>query len=138
MDANPGTRRRARTLRRQTTLPEGLLWRELKAWRADGLHFRRQHPAGRYVLDFYCFTYRLAVEVDGAFHHIEGRQARDAERDRWLEASGIRVLRLPASLVLKDMTTAADMILHAIEQQRTASELPGRSPPGELSARSDD
>jgi len=138
MDANPGTRKRARTLRRQTTLPEGLLWRELRSWKADGLHFRRQHPAGRYVLDFYCFTYRLAVEVDGAFHHVEGRQALDAARDRWLEAFGIRVLRLPASLVLKDMTTAVDMILHAVEQQREVVDTLSRSPPGELSAHSDD
>ena len=59
--------KRARTLRSEMTLPEGVLWRELRK-RPKGLKFRRQHPAGIYVLDFYCAAARLAVEVDGAVH----------------------------------------------------------------------
>ncbi|MDP1739294.1 MAG: DUF559 domain-containing protein [Caulobacter sp.] len=118
MDANPRTRSFAKTLRRETTLPEGLLWRVLKTWRADGLHFRRQHPAGRYVLDFYCDSVRLAVEVDGAMHHLGDRPTRDAERDQWLAMAGIRVLRLPASLVLRDMSATAATILATIDELR--------------------
>lgn len=61
------TQRRANTLRRAMTLPEVLLWRELKQ-RPAGLKFRRQHPAGRYVLDFYCAKLALAIEIDGSAH----------------------------------------------------------------------
>jgi very-short-patch-repair endonuclease len=82
----------AAKLRRALALPEGLLWRELRK-RPDGLKFRRQHPAGRYVLDFFCAGAKLAVEVDGEMHSRGDRPARDAERDAWLRTQGVRVLR---------------------------------------------
>ena len=53
------------------------------------------------MLDFYCDGARLAVEVDGAMHHLEGRPEKDAKRDADLALADIRTLRLPASLVLK-------------------------------------
>lgn len=58
------------------------------------LHFRRQHPIGPYILDFYCDAAKLAVEVDGGGH--VGRADYDARRDGWLQAHGIRTLRIPA------------------------------------------
>jgi len=54
VDASDVTRDFARFLRRRLTLPEGLLWRAIKGGKADGLKFRKQHPIGPYVLDFYC------------------------------------------------------------------------------------
>ncbi len=62
------TFRRARDLRRSLTRPEAMLWINLSRRRLDGLHFRRQHPLGPYILDFYCAEARLAVEVDGESH----------------------------------------------------------------------
>ena len=59
-----------------------------------GLHFRRQHPIGPYILDFYCDTAKLAVEVDGLGHL--GRVEQDERRDRWLLAEGVRTLRIRA------------------------------------------
>jgi very-short-patch-repair endonuclease len=59
----------ARELRRGMTAPELKLWRELRL-RPDGLKFRRQHPVGPYVLDFYCPAARVAIEVDGAVHSM--------------------------------------------------------------------
>ncbi|HEY0917781.1 endonuclease domain-containing protein [Devosia sp.] len=84
------TQKRARLLRRNLTLPERTLWALL---RRDGLglHFRRQHALGSYVLDFYCATARLCVEVDGPVH--AERAAPDARRDAWLGEQGIRTLR---------------------------------------------
>src|SRR3954469_10158826 len=64
------TFKRARALRRAMTLPEVLLWQALRGGQVGGLRFRRQHPIGHYVLDFYCPALRLAVEVDGAAHDI--------------------------------------------------------------------
>ena len=115
------------------SLPEVLLWRELRGGRLEGLRFRRQHPFGRYVLDFYCEPVRLAVEVDGAMHYVEDRPERDAVRDAFLAQAHIRTLRIPARTVLKDMTAALDTIL-AVARAGAA----GCSPLGELSTRSGD
>ncbi|WP_404333539.1 endonuclease domain-containing protein [Sphingomonas sp. MMS12-HWE2-04] len=95
----------ARTLRRRMTLPEVLLWQALRT-RPEGLRFRRQHPAGIYVLDFFCPASKLAVEVDGEAHARGDRAERDAIRDRWLCTQGVRVLRIPAPVILSDLEAA--------------------------------
>jgi very-short-patch-repair endonuclease len=96
------TQRRAARLRREMTLPEVMLWRELRQ-RPAGLKFRRQHPAGRYVLDFFCAPAALAVEIDGFVHGCGDRPERDEARDEWLGKQGVRVLRILATDVLKDV-----------------------------------
>ena len=98
------------------TLPEGLLWRALKARKLDGLHFRKQHPIGPYVLDFYCDSQKLAVEVDGQVHGFGDRPQRDERRDAWLAAKGIRTLRFSAELVLQDVDDATNTIRGFLEQ----------------------
>jgi very-short-patch-repair endonuclease len=110
MQAPDRTRNFARSLRREMSLPEVLLWNQLRRGGLKGAHFRRQHPFGPYVLDFYCATARLAVEVDGARHHDQGALTHDASRDAFLGRYGISTLRLPARVVLKDMTSALDTI----------------------------
>ncbi|MFT4053668.1 MAG: DUF559 domain-containing protein [Novosphingobium sp.] len=101
---------RARTSRRTLTLPEGLLWRELRR-RPGGLKFRRQHPSGAYVLDFYCCDARLAIEVDGAAHGFGDRPERDEVRDAWFARAEIATLRVPAKLVLTDLQRALDWVV---------------------------
>jgi len=73
------TLKRARALRQKMTLPEVVLWEELRRAKLKGLQFRRQHPIGPYILDFYCSNARLAIEIDGASHDHE-RQAEHDER----------------------------------------------------------
>jgi very-short-patch-repair endonuclease len=58
-----------------------------------GISFRRQHPLGKYFLDFYCAPLRLAVEIDGGQHNRDDLRARDEQRTRWLKAKGVTVLR---------------------------------------------
>ncbi len=84
------------------TLPEVLLWRYLRRRQLDGLLFRRQHPFGPYVLDFFCPEHALAVEVDGAVHDGAGQAAHDERRDVWLAQRGVRVLRFRAADLLSD------------------------------------
>ena len=96
------TIRRARRLRREMTLPEILLWQQLQL-RPGGFRFRKQHPAGPYIMDFYCAEARLCIEVDGAFHGIGDRSERDAKRDVLLTHHGVETLRIAASDVLRDM-----------------------------------
>ena len=109
MYAPKPTIRRARSLRRRMTPPEARLWVALRR-KTQGLRFRRQHPIGPCVLDFYCDAAKLCVEVDGQTHWIGDAQARDAERDAWLALRGIRTLRIAASLVFEDLDTALRMI----------------------------
>ena len=101
----------ARSLRRSLTLPEGLLWRALRG-RPNNLKFRRQHPCGPYVLDFYCESAKLGIEIDGMAHDMGDRPERDASRDSWLSDNGIRVLRIPARHVLKDLDAVIRQIVY--------------------------
>jgi very-short-patch-repair endonuclease len=83
----------ARRLRRDQTDEENELWRALKAGRFAGFKFRRQHPKGKYFLDFYCPTARLSVELDGFQHGLPEHLQRDEERAKFLSAEGIEELR---------------------------------------------
>ena len=96
------TFKRARALRRDMSLPEVVLWEELRDGRLNGLRFRRQHPIGPYILDFYCSPHRLAVEVDGVAHDFAERAQHDLRRERWLAERRIRILRFTAADVLDD------------------------------------
>ena len=100
--AKTGKVSRARQLRREMTLPEGLIWRELRK-RPAGLKFRRQHPSGAYVLDFYCSDARLVIEIDGAAHDFGERPQLDTARDAWFSRNGIATLRISARDVLTDL-----------------------------------
>ncbi|HPA39549.1 MAG TPA: endonuclease domain-containing protein, partial [Phenylobacterium sp.] len=113
MEAPRTTRNKARRFRQALTLPERMLWTQIKGRRLEGLHFRRQHPLGPFVLDFYCDSAGLCVEVDGATHHAGWAPIRDAKRDAWLTSQGIRTLRLRAALILEDRDAALRMILDA-------------------------
>lgn len=104
---------RARDLRRQPTPAERLLWEQLRAHRLAGLHFRRQQVIHGFILDFYCHARRLVVEVDGAVH--EGQAEYDAERDRILAASGLRVLRVTNDEVLHDLPRVLERVVRAGE-----------------------
>jgi very-short-patch-repair endonuclease len=98
----------ARTLRSQMSLPEVMLWQRLQH---GDVKFRRQHPVGRYVLDFFCASARLCVEVDGVSHDMGDNPARDAVRDAWLERQGVTVVRLAAPAVLRDPDGVAEGIV---------------------------
>ncbi len=113
----------ARKLRRALSAPEAMLWSWLRARAAETPAFRRQHPIGPYMLDFYYAKARLAVEIDGLSHDAEGRPQRDARRDAWLRAQGVTVQRIPASDVLASVDGVADGIM------RQAMDMIGASSP---------
>jgi very-short-patch-repair endonuclease len=85
---------RARLLRRKQTWAEKALWRLLRDHRFSGYKFRRQHPLGRYYLDFYCAEARLVLETDGFGHGFPGQQKHDAQRDEFLRSQDIVVKRI--------------------------------------------
>jgi very-short-patch-repair endonuclease len=91
----------ARGLRREMTEAEEVLWRALRGRGVGALRFRRQHPVGRFVLDFYCPAAKLCVEVDGDIH--DEQEERDEARTAALATGGYRVLRFRNEEVLNDL-----------------------------------
>jgi very-short-patch-repair endonuclease len=92
----------ARKLRKTMSLPEVLLWNQLRGKRL-GFKVRSQHPIGPYVVDFYVSACRFVIEVDGEAHDRGDRPCRDQQRDAYLTGRGYRLLRIPAVEVLRNM-----------------------------------
>ena len=101
-------RRRAKELRKQATPAEKILWEQLRNRRLKGLKFRRQHPLGTYIVDFYCPAQRLVVEIDGDIHRYQ--EAEDQARDDFLEEMGFRVIRFWNSEVEENLEGVLEII----------------------------
>ena len=95
--------------------PERLLWAQLKGRQLEGFKFRRQHPFEPYVLDFYCHSKKLAIEVDGESHSMGDQPVRDARKDGFLKKHGIRVLRVSAEDAFREMNAVVLTILAELE-----------------------
>ncbi|MEO6064120.1 MAG: endonuclease domain-containing protein [Thermoflexales bacterium] len=91
--SRPATTGRARALRRRQSTPEARLWQALRNRQLAVFKFRRQHPIGRYIVDFCCESAKLVVEVDGDSHAGAEAEARDASRTAALEGYGYRAIR---------------------------------------------
>ncbi|MEX2092090.1 MAG: endonuclease domain-containing protein [Pirellulales bacterium] len=113
---DPSTLSFARNLRQQSTDAEQLLWRLLRNRRLTGHKFRRQHPIPPYVLDFYCDSKKLAIELDGGQHNTEEGRAHDEIRNSFLATKGITLLRFWNDVVL----TETEAVLEAIHNALTA------------------
>jgi len=113
----------ARNLRQELTPTEAVLWAALRGRQLAGLKFRRQHPHARFVLDFFCVEYQLAVEIDGGIHIDPQQAARDAERTKFLEERGVCVLRFSNEEVKNNL---ADVLRRIVVATQT-------SPPSPLS-----
>jgi len=108
----------AQRLRRAMSVPEARLWNRLRS-RAPGKPiFRRQHPIGPYVLDFYCARARLAIEIDGISHDMGDRPQRDIRRDAWLKKQGVTALHIPACDLTNGIDEAADAIVRMAAETR--------------------
>ena len=106
--------KRARQLRTQSTQAEAKLWSILRGNKL-GVHFRRQVPIGPYIADFASSNKKLIVELDGSQHLSTKRLADDAQRTRYLEREGFRVLRFNNVEVLKNLTGVAEAIRWSIK-----------------------
>lgn len=100
---------RARELRQDMTPAEELLWSHLRRKQLNGLKFRRQHPLGSFIADFYCAEYRLVIEIDGDIH--AGLHEYDDFRTEWLEDRDYRLIRF----LNDDVTDRIDTVLTAIQ-----------------------
>jgi len=106
----------AADMRQGLTKSERALWQRLKGRQLNGVQFRRQVPWGSFILDFFAPSVCLAIEVDGGWHSV--RVAADGSRDHKLQRAGLRVLRLPAELVLGDIEQAVKRVRAALGAAR--------------------
>lgn len=122
-DRTPQKSKRAKELRNNLTDAERKLWRALKGKQLEGLKFRRQHPVGRYILDFYCPAVRLCVEVDGGQHNEPENIKRDQTRSDWLAARGISVVRVWNFEVFESLEGVIETILDHVRVARNDIEM---------------
>jgi very-short-patch-repair endonuclease len=125
---------RAKVLRKNMTPTERMLWAILRQLKIQGLHFRRQAPFGRYILDFVCHTAKLVVEVDSSQHATPEGIRHDKKRTAFLKSRGYRVLRYGNLDVLTNREGVVDGIVAATNASVQNAALP--PPCGEVDARS--
>ena len=80
-------------LRKSMTEAEELLWKKLRNRQVKGYRFRRQHPVGEFVVDFFCYEAKVIIELDGEIHNDPYQMERDKERTKILESLGLKEIR---------------------------------------------
>jgi len=101
---------RRKELRNNSTSAEATLWKSLQRSQLDGRKFRRQHSIENYIVDFYCPSERLIVELDGAWHFHIDRQNKDYERTLQLETLGFKVVRFENKEVFENLVSLLNEI----------------------------
>jgi very-short-patch-repair endonuclease len=101
----------ATQLRKNMTPTERILWKELRNRKIFKSKFRRQHPVGNFIVDFYCHEFKLVIEVDGEIHLDEIIMAHDAGRSQMLENLGLTVLRFSNEEVYTELEYVKKEIL---------------------------
>ena len=114
----------AKKLRANTTRHERILWRALKELPIEGTHFRRQAPIGPYVVDFFCPSKKLIIELDGGHHNDDAVAERDSERQAWLEQQGYKIIRFWNSDVAGDLNAVMENIYMELFGSREAAMSP--------------
>ena len=109
----------ARSLRNNSTLGEIILWNQLKQRKLSGYQFYRQKPLLGYIVDFYCATLKLAIEIDGKYHNHAEQQILDDKRQQHLESLGISFLRFTEFEVRTKLPSVLESITEYIESYRT-------------------
>ena len=124
---SPYILRLSRRFRKKQTQTESLLWSRLRNRELAGLKFRRQHPIGRYIADFYCHEHKLVIEVDGGVHMKQDKRLYDRLREEAIEAEGYRVVRVTSDEIKKDI----EAVLRTIKLTGLSSPPRSPSPAGE-------
>jgi len=110
--STPKIESRAKSLRRESTPAENLLWKIIRKRSVKGFKFRRQHPIKSFIVDFYCHSAGLVIELDGDVHQVGEIKAYDKERQDVLHKLGLTVLRFNNDEVFSD----PGRIINTVEQ----------------------
>ncbi|MEX0719090.1 MAG: DUF559 domain-containing protein [Balneolaceae bacterium] len=125
---NPRLKSYARHLRKNSTLSEVLLWKEIRK-RKLGFQFHRQLPIDQFIVDFYCHELMLAIEVDGSSHDSPERQLKDKERQAILEGFGVHFIRIPNKEVKQNLDGVVKYISSIISKIQRLEERKGNLVP---------
>ena len=98
----------ARRFRKEPTKSESIFWEVIRDKQLEGRKFRRQEPIGPFIVDFYCSSERLIIEIDGAIH--DSKKEADLERQQLLESLGLRFVRISSELVENNLQKAIDTV----------------------------
>ena len=108
----------ARILRdEKSTSAERILWRKLRGRKLGGYKFRRQHPLGKYIADFYCHEKKLIVEIDGGYHFELEQRELDEFRTEMIETLGIKVIRFTNDQIYNKLRFVLPEILAELESR---------------------
>jgi very-short-patch-repair endonuclease len=102
-----------RLLRQKMTLAEISLWDKLRDRKLNGLKFSRQHSIGNYIVDFYCSSKKLIIELDGEIHSLKEVKDNDKERDNVLSEMKFQVIRFSNNEVLFNIKEVLNIIVQA-------------------------
>ena len=119
---HPITKDFRRQLRHDETPAERILWKHLRGKQLEGYRFRQQHGFGMYVMDFYCPSLRLCIELDGSVHDDEIVKQKDKERTKFLETSRIHVIRFKNDEIENDIEDVKKRILEYIHSMNRSCE----------------
>ena len=125
----PRLETRRKNLRNNLTPAEARFWKAIQNKNLEGRKFRRQHSAGNYILDFYCPSEKLAVELDGEVHFGDAAREYDYERRLFLEHFGIKVLRFENRLVFEDLEWVLGVIKNKFGRSETTTPALRATPP---------
>lgn len=118
---NPHLKEVARKLRTEMTASEQRLWSRLRGKQLQGVQFYRQKPIGGYIVDFYAPKAKLVVEVDGPQHLDVDHAKQDVERDGYLAAQGLQVLRFNNLQVLQELDGVVEVIYQEVMERLNAN-----------------
>jgi len=107
-----------RELRNNSTPEEAVLWTQIKSRKIKGYKWRRQHPIGIYILDFYCPKAKLCIELDGAAHYTYSGEREDCIRTSFLNSKGIKVIRFENRLIWDNIEGVIDIIEQELENKQ--------------------
>ena len=116
--ASPSGFLKAKELKDKMTLSEKALWEKLDKNILMGIKFRRQHPIGIYIVDFYAHKLKLIIELDGKYHQNKKQQILDDERTTFLEFNGLKVLRFKNEEILENLEIVIQKIKKEISSQK--------------------
>jgi len=114
--ASPVTFKKAQMLRSNMTFEELKLWEVLKK-KPLGFKFRRQHPFGIFILDFYCHSKKLSIEIDGNSHDSEEQKAYDIERTKFINDLGVTEIRFKNDEVRNDILNVEVRISNILKSE---------------------
>lgn len=100
-----------RALRVNSAPAEEILWEEIRNKKLNGLKFKRQHSIGNYIVDFYCASKRLIIELDGEVHNTSHQKEKDKHRDQNLTEMNFKILRISNSQVLNEIEKVKNLLL---------------------------